>query len=624
MGMRVSGLVSGMNTDDIVAKLMSANRIPLQKMTQQKQTLEWQRDDYRSLNTKLMAFRDAAFNMKLQSNYLAKKITSTNEAAVSVTGTSSTNEGRYSIEINKLAKAASVTSGALGGSTVGAEKKLSELNLTQSTVLTIGGDKGSIGIEIKPEDTISDLVGRINGKSNMTGVKVSYDANMDKLFFVSSKTGQSSNITLHAQSTSETADVLKDVFKLSTTTAPPTAATSISGSIKFEQTTSVIDKDLTEPTELSVTVGNGEAIKVEIHSATTIGQVIDKLNQQLKQDNITAFLNNEGKLSLLNGSGSEIEFSAEENSNILDKLGLGDDIVSSPVTIKSFSTNGENAEVRFNGQSATYESNTFTIADMTFTAKQTTTAAVDVVVTQDVDAAFNAIKNFVDKYNELLDLVNTKTSEKRYRDFQPLTEEQKKEMNDDDIKRWEEKAKSGLLSNDQTLQNGMTDLRRLLSGPVSGIPDGQFRSLGDIGISSTLVANGMVSGSYLEKGKLYIDETKLKQALAENPDEVMNLFTADDRDPSSINGDGFATRLHTQTSALINKITSKAGATGMVEERYTMGKEMNRFDERIDRLTRRMEDLETRYYKQFSAMETYLNRMNAQSAWLAQQFSTGG
>ena len=47
---RIGGLASGMDIDSIVEKLMQAERMPLNKAFQRKQTLEWQRDAYRNVN----------------------------------------------------------------------------------------------------------------------------------------------------------------------------------------------------------------------------------------------------------------------------------------------------------------------------------------------------------------------------------------------------------------------------------------------------------------------------------------------------------------------------------------------------------------------------------------------
>lgn len=65
-------------------------------------------------------------------------------------------------------------------------------------------------------------------------------------------------------------------------------------------------------------------------------------------------------------------------------------------------------------------------AGITYELKGTTDKPVSLNVSTDVDAIFDKIKQFVDKYNELVELVNGKVNEKRNRDYQPLTAEEKK------------------------------------------------------------------------------------------------------------------------------------------------------------------------------------------------------
>jgi flagellar hook-associated protein 2 len=279
---------------------------------------------------------------------------------------------------------------------------------------------------------------------------------------------------------------------------------------------------------------------------------------------------------------------------------------------------GTNAKVLFNGIASEYESNSFSIAGMTFNAKQASTDTVTVGVSQDVDSVVDNIKKFVEKYNSLIEEINKETLEKRNRDFQPLTAAQKEEMEEDDIKRWEEKARSGMLANDQLLGSGVNSLRRILSDSVSGLPAGQLKSLAEIGISNANVSGSTVSGAYSDRGKLYIDETKLKAAITDNPDEVMALFTTDGSTEAT---DGIATKLYDKAAALFKQITDRAGTATSVENSYEIGKESKRISERMSDLTDRLTALETRYYKQFTAMETFINQMNSQSSWLAQQFS---
>ncbi|MCA1040468.1 flagellar filament capping protein FliD [Bacillus infantis] len=104
---RIGGLASGMDIDQLVSDLMKAERMPLDKMKQKKQVMEWQRDDYRSMNTLLLNFRTELTQMKLSTKYRARSTTTTNDARVTATATSAAALASYSIsKVEKLASAA--------------------------------------------------------------------------------------------------------------------------------------------------------------------------------------------------------------------------------------------------------------------------------------------------------------------------------------------------------------------------------------------------------------------------------------------------------------------------------------------------------------------------------------
>lgn len=522
MVMRLGGLASGIDTDTLIKQLMEAQRAPLTKLEQKKQLIEWQRDDYRAMNNKILDFRNAAFDMKLQSGYLAKKTVSSNDSIVSVTGSASANESQYTLKVNQLAKTAGFTTGTLGGNADAKETLANKLNFTGTgqalsatgNELTISGGKGSATIAFNANDSLDSLITSINAHSASTGIKANYDARMDRIMFTSAATGKEASI------------------------------------------------------DLKMTDGNNQVL--DINAAFKMSQAVDS-------------------------AGNSVAL----------KVG-------------SINVTGSDAEVVFNGVTTSYSSNTFTIAGMTFTAKKTSDEVVQIGVTQDVDSVVDKIKNFVEKYNALIEEVNKELVEKRQRDYQPLTAEEREAMTEDQIKRWEEKARSGMLANDRLLSNGLLSLRQAFSDSVNGLPAGQLKNLSEIGISNVNIVGGRVTGDYGDRGKLYIDETKLRAALTDNPEQVMQLFTADQE--GSVN-DGIATRLYDSASALFRQITDKAGTSTSVENGYLLGEETIRLSDQMKRLTDRLADMETRYYKQFTAMETYLNKMNSQSAWLAQQFS---
>lgn len=619
---------TGIDIDETVKKLMTAARIPLDKLKQQKQALEWQRDDYRSLNSKVMEFRNLASNMRLQASYSSKLSTSADDSIVSVTSSATATEGLYTLKVNKLAKSASITSNSLGASD--STKTLASLGLTADTTLTVGGEKGTTTIQVKPTDTIASLVANVNGKSSVTGVNLSYDANIDKLFFVSSSTGSSAKINLQMKSIgdNDTQDLLSTVLKLPSGTSPvANKGQMVTGSLALA-TGSLIDDTLTATQTFKVSVGSVSA-SIDITKTTTVGKLVDAINNSdIGKSGVSAYLDSSGKLNFFNPDDSKtISFSDEtsDSTNILTKLGLdGTPTVTDTLDYSTFSVSGTKAEIEFNGAAASYDSNTFSINGMNFTAKKAqaaSDAAVNLTVSKDVDTVYKSIKSFVDKYNELIDTVNTKVTEKRYRDFLPLTDEQREALKDDQIKTWETKAKSGLLRSDAILSRGLTNFRNSFSTIVDGLPTGAAKSLSEIGISTSLVVGTTVSGSYLDNGKIYIDEDKLKKAISEKPDEVMALFVSNDGNANTDSGDGLATRLYNKTTDLIAQITKKAGVSTSVDSSFLMGKESKRISDKIDALGDKLTDLETRYYKQFTAMEKYISQMNSQSAQLSSAFA---
>lgn len=232
----------------------------------------------------------------------------------------------------------------------------------------------------------------------------------------------------------------------------------------------------------------------------------------------------------------------------------------------------------------------------------------------DTDYMVTKIKEFVDTYNGLVESMNSALKETTYRDYQPLTDEQKEEMSEDEIKKWEQKAKSGLLRSDSILSEGINGMRSSFMAAVGGLGDSQFNSLAKIGITTTK--------TYTDGGKLEIDEDKLLAAIENNPEQIVQLFTnsgtQDTVDGQSSDSRGIVDRLRNELSKMESKIVKKAGKTTSTESSYTIGKSIIDIDKRIETLNDKLEMIEARYWKQFTAMETAINKANSQSSLFTQ------
>ncbi|MHB8065107.1 MAG: flagellar filament capping protein FliD, partial [Ruminiclostridium sp.] len=169
------------------------------------------------------------------------------------------------------------------------------------------------------------------------------------------------------------------------------------------------------------------------------------------------------KLTVEDKTGNFMEVLGIVDAGTKIKTNMGTD---ASVTIK----NGSEPEITIVRPSNvfTYDGLTFdikkdfTATDTVIPPSDTVIAPIKVTVSGDTTKTYDFIKAFVDKYNEIIGKLNDKISEKKYKDYVPLTSDQEAAMTEDQIKAWEAKAKSGLLKNDSTISDILTKLRSSL------------------------------------------------------------------------------------------------------------------------------------------------------------------
>lgn len=507
MVLRIGGLASGMDIDSLVEKLMTAERIPLDKISQKKTYTEWQRDDYREINTMLLDFDRLIFDgVAKQASYLKKSVAISNTDALSVKNINSTIDFSGSVKINQLATAASMHSFGTAQIT-DSSKKLSEYENFKEQTITISAitkdgelQEEPYKLEINGEDTLDSIIAKINKDS---GVTAFFDNKAGKISFVAKNTGD---------------------------------------------------------------VENGPEI----------------------------ILSDDGE-------------TGKKFFNSLLAINTNNDLAADPS--RNAGTKGTNAKVVYNGLEIERSSNTFTINGVELTAKKVTTDEVTFSSTPDVDSILDTVTQFVNKYNELIEKIRTKTTETKYRDYPPLTDLQKKDMDDKDIEKWEKMAKSGTLKNDSILTSVLTKMRYNFSSPVSGVAASS--QLSKIGITTT--------ANYLEGGKLTIDEDKLREAISKDPNAIYELFQKNGETSSE---QGIARRLRDTLKASMADINEKAGKASSVNNTFTLGKQLNNYEKQITRFEDKLKMLESRYWANFTAMEKAVNKANSQSAYLMNMFSS--
>lgn len=250
-------------------------------------------------------------------------------------------------------------------------------------------------------------------------------------------------------------------------------------------------------------------------------------------------------------------------------------------------------------------------------------AAVTFSAKVDTEKVTEAVKKMIEEFNAIIELTNTELSEKKNRDYAPLTDEQREEMSEDQIKAWEEKAKAGMLFNDSDLREFTSSIRFIFSGNAETI-----QTLSDMGITT--------STTYSEHGKINFDEAKFKAALEANPETIADLFTraeettVDDEGNTVKTSAGIMNQIKTvfdkyaaTTGSVKGIFVQMAGATESplsMLDNYILD-QMNDIDEEIERLQDKLETETERYYSQFASLETFISQMNSQSSWLSSQFA---
>ncbi|GGK24004.1 flagellar hook protein FliD [Caldalkalibacillus thermarum] len=520
--MRIAGLASGMDINQIVQDLMRAERIPMDKLFQRREWLSWQRDAYREMNLALRTFRDTHAHMRLQSTFIALQAMSSNASGLKATATASAQAGTYTVEVIQLAKGAEIRS----------EQRI----------------KDKDGNDVKASTNIFAAMGRDATEGSFT-IKVSVNDGTNQ---------RTAEITITAEDTFST--LARKLSRASVTEDGKEVSLGLQAS--FDDTLGRFFISTRETGE---------------HMQLTIGDGVD-------------------------GASQTVEF--------IDKYILGR---TDPATYEgTYTAQGQNAIVDFDGiDTIEHTTNNISVRGMNLTLYQT--GEYTVTVQSNPDQVFEQIKAFVEAYNELIDKINEKLNEPRYRDYPPLTDEQREALSETEAKRWDERARSGLLRNDPLLRQVLVDLRQAWTNPIEGIPAGQLRHLAEIGITT--------SSNWRDGGRLVINEAKLREAIAERPDEVMALFTQAPAEEGNRDQMGIGRRIYQVVGDSISRLRDRAGSPGITTgDQSVLGRQLRDIDDQIARWEDRLARIEERYWRQFTAMEKAINDMNQQTMFLLTHF----
>ena len=508
MPIRMTGMVSGLDTDSIVQELVSAYSTKKEKYVKEQTKLGWKQDIWKSLNKEVNSLYKSVGNLRFDSGYTTKKTTSSDSTKATVSATGNAVVGTQKLHVLSTAQSGYLTGGKIttsDGSKVETSTKLSDLGITDDevTLNLVTKSTGDIKeIKVGKDSTVSDLVNQLKD----AGLNANFDAGNGRFYLSSSDSGIATDFALEATDTNGSSSKLMDALGLS-----DDKATKIDGSD-------------------AVIVLNG--VK---YTSTTNNFSINGL--AISVNGVTDVLNDTDDLSALDDS-----------------------------------------------------------------------KAISISTTTDTQGIYDKIKDFLTSYNTIINKMTKLYNADSAKDYEPLTDDEKSQMSDSEVEKWETKIKDSLLRRDSSLSTIMNAMTTSMTKAVS--INGKNYTLSSFGISTL----GYMNAAENEQNAYHIDgdsddentsgnTDKLMAAISEDPDTVIdfmkqvatNLYTAIDKQMQS------------------NSLRSRYSIYNDKE----MTTQYSNYTKTIAEWETKISEKEDYYYKKFSAMETALSKLNSQTSSLS-------
>ena len=179
-------------------------------------------------------------------------------------------------------------------------------------------------------------------------------------------------------------------------------------------------------------------------------------------------------------------------------------------------------------------------------------------------------------------------------------------MTKEQVEKWNAKAKQGLLYRDSFLRSIVGDLRDVAINRVESVP-GRYSTLSSIGIT---VRD--------QSGHLQIDETKLKNAIAAEPDAVNRLISHSDEN-DDYGKSGIASRLFNKLGGRLKELERHSGVASDKTDRSELGKLIQNYEKQMSDFKKIMSSFESKLYKKYNAMEEAIARLSTQFSFFSGQ-----
>ena len=698
MPIRLSGMVSGMDTESLVTALVSGYQLKKDNLVKAQTKLSWKQEKWKTMNTSIYSFYSGKLSAaRFSKAYSLKKSTVSNSSVATVTASSSAVAGDQTLKVKELASSGYLTGGEVTNKSDSTSKITGSSKLSAITgktsgqgSVTLSVDGKSTNIELTDDMTVNQFIVKLKD----AGVQASFDE-ANQRFFISSKTsGKDGDFSLVANDTtgreslyelglytddktstaeytkwagyynaadgtytSALDDIINSAYesnKISFDTVAQeklaayskASATVDSFNTKYMSDTGVTAEDNAKA-QLAALISKGKGgddnsdfdeskltdkekenyktLKSDIDNYSTAKQSMEDLkdyvNIEVKdgKTTVSAMKETDSAAGVANIAAETADRNAKIKADLTtqyqNKAKSSYDMINATHEFSKGASRkvGQDSEIELNGATFTSNSNNYSINGITIqvTAKTKDDEQVTITTDTDVDAIYKSIKDMFTEYNKLIKSMDEAYNADSSKGYEPLTDDEKSAMTDDEVEKWETKIKDSLLRKDDTLSSIINTMKNDMASSIT--INGKSYALSSFGIAT----QGYFASGENEKGVYHIDgdsddsvtsgnDDKLRAAIAGDPETVVSFF-----------------------SQLFSKVYTDLGnkmATSSVSSAYTvyndkqMNKQYSEYTTKISDAESKITTWEDYYYSKFSAMESALSKLNSQTSSMSGLF----
>lgn len=591
MAMRISGLMSGMDTESIISQLVEAKRTKVNKAVKAQKSLKYKQDAWKTLNAQIKKLHTTALsNLRWEGSFVKKttKVSNSNKVSV-ITGDGAMN-GVHSLKVNQMAQSGNLTGGKLvrkDGAAVTGDTTLGELSgptLAGQGMIVVEsgtGENSRTPITMDETTTISDFVGALRS----AGLNANFDEGNGRIYIAAKSSGTENDFHIRTYQPGEgmydadTAAKGLDMLQALGLDYSDTSKNDIERMIK----------EVNDALDSGNALNGGTAqLKIMADNLGYVDSATKKIRTDLTDEEYTKLA-----VQMLNGtsgvSDNGLKNWADEWLKRGQKLDASD------------------AKITLDGVEYTSSKNTFEINGLTLTVNAVTdpTETITITTEDDTNGIYDMVKNFFKEYNSLINQMDKLYNADSAKGYEPLLDEEKDAMSDSEVEEWESKIKDSILRKDSSLNTIASAMKEIMMQGVNMAEEGEpekMMYLSQFGINTL----GYFIAPENEKNAYHIDgdaddadtsgnPDKLKSMIANDPDTVVKFFT-------------------TLSRTLYDKMTDVMAGTEY-SSAYTayddkkMQKDYDEYTVKIKDLEKKLADYEDKWYAKFAAMETAMAKM---------------